>query len=111
MNSAFWRYLLILSLLFIIWGEFFVAGGALNQLAFNFAIFYPLGFLVGYRHRLEIIPTAYIAAFSFNILSYIVASIMGIPIESWIMVVLDFGSVGLFLKAGMIVGQRQAKEG
>lgn len=111
MNSAIWRYLLILSLLYIIWGEFFVESGVLNQLALNFAIFYPLGFLVGYRSRLETIRTAYITAFSFNILSYIMASIAGIPIESWIMVVLDFGSVGLFLKVGMIVGQRQAKEG
>lgn len=111
MNSAFWRYLLILSLLFIIWGEFFVSGGVLNQLAFNFAIFYPLGFLVGYRPRFENIRSAYIAAFSFNILSYLVASISEIPIESWTMVVLDFVSLGFFLKAGMIMGQRaQSKE-
>ncbi|KUO71829.1 MAG: hypothetical protein APF81_03700 [Desulfosporosinus sp. BRH_c37] len=106
MNLAYWRYLLILSLLFIIWGEFFVSGGVLNQLAFNFAIFYPLGFLVGYRYPRENIRSAYIAAFSFNILSYLIASISGIPIESWTMVVVDFVSVGFFLKAGMIIGQR-----
>jgi hypothetical protein len=112
MNSAFLRYLLILSLLFIIWGEFFVSGGVLNQLAFNFAIFYPLGFLVGYRPQLENIRSAYIAAFSFKILSYLLASISEVPIESWTMVVLDFASVGFFLKAGMIMGQRaQSKEG
>ena len=46
MKTAFARYLLLLGLLFIFWSEFFVAGGALNQLAFNFAVFYPLGFLV-----------------------------------------------------------------
>ena len=45
-KTAFARYLLLLGLLFIFWSEFFVAGGALNQLAFNFAVFYPLGFLV-----------------------------------------------------------------
>ena len=112
MNSVFLRYLLILSLLFIFWGEFFVSGGVLIQLTFNFAIFYPLGFLVGYRPRFENIRTAYIAAFSFNILSYLIASISEIPIESWTIVVLDFVSVGFFLKAGMIMGQRaQSKEG
>ena len=112
MHSAYWRYLLILSLLFIIWSEFFVSGGVLNQLALNFAIFYPLGFLVGDRPKSENIRSAYIAAFSFNILSYLIASISGIPIESWTMVVLDFASVGFFLKVGMMMGQRaQSREG
>lgn len=111
MNSAFWRYQLILSLLFIIWGEFFVSGGVLNQLVFNFAIFYPLGFLVGYRPQFENIRSAYIAAFSFNSLSYLVATISEVQIESWTMVVLDFVSVGFLFKAGMIMGQRaQSKE-
>ena len=112
MKSNFWRYLLILSLLFIIWGEFFVSGGVLNQLTFNFAIFYPLGFLVGVRPRQENIRSAYIAAYSFNGLSYLVSSLSAIPIESWTMVVVDFISVGFFLKAGMIMGQRtQVEEG
>ena len=112
MNSKLWRYLLILSLLFIIWGEFFVSGGVLNQLAFNFAIFYPLGFLVGYRPSFENIRLAYIAAFLFNSLSYLLASILEVPIESWTLIVLDFVSVGFYLKAGMIIGQRaQSKEG
>lgn len=112
MNFSYWRYLLILSLLFIFWGEFFVSGGVLNQLAFNFAIFYPVGFLVGYRPQVENIRSAYITAFTFNTLSYLVASISEIPIESWTLVFLDFGSVGFFLKAGMIIGQRsQSKEG
>lgn len=111
LNSTFWRYLLILSLLFIIWGEFFVSGGLLSQLTFNFAIFYPLGFLVGYRSRSENIRSAYIAAYSFNSLSYMIASFSEIPIESWTMVVLDFVSVGLILKAGMMMGLRaQSKE-
>ena len=112
MNLAFWRYLLILSLLFIIWGEFFVFGGVLNQLTFNFAVFYPPGFLVGYRPPSENKQSAYMAAFIFNILSYIVASISGMPIGSWAMVLLDFVSIIFFLKGGMIMGQRaQSKEG
>ena len=62
MNSAFWRYQIILTLLLIFWGDFFVSGGLLNQLAFNFALFYPLGFLVGYGPKLENRRTAYVAA-------------------------------------------------
>jgi len=61
---------------------------------------------------METIRSAYIAAFSFNSLSYMMASLFGIPIESWTMVVIDFVSVGFFLKAGMMIGQRaQSKVG
>jgi len=105
MNFAFWRYQLLLTVLFLFWGEFFDSGGALNQLAFNFAVFYPLGFLVGYRPRFENERTAYLAAFLFNLLSYLVAQLLAIPIESWI-VVLDYISLFIFLKAGVIIGQR-----
>lgn len=111
MNSAFWRYFLILCLLFIFWGEFFVSDGVLNQLAFNFALFYPLGFLVGYRSPLENLRTAYIAALAFNTMSYVVAGVSGIPLESWTMVVIDFISLTFFLQVGTIIGKRaQSKE-
>ncbi|SPF50745.1 putative membrane protein [Candidatus Desulfosporosinus infrequens] len=106
MNSAFWRYILILSVLFIFWGQFFVTDGLLNQVSFNFALFYPLGFLVGYRPRLENLRSAYLAALLFNCLSYLAAVVSGIPIESWIVVGLDFLSLLVFLKVGMIIGQR-----
>ena len=106
MNLTFWRYQLILSLLFIFWGEFFVSGGVLNQLALNFALFYPLGFLVGYRPLLENQRIAYLAAFLFNGLSYLVASISGIFAESWTIVILDFISLVVFLRAGMVIGRR-----
>ncbi|MDR3540130.1 MAG: hypothetical protein P4L69_04060 [Desulfosporosinus sp.] len=111
MNSAFWRYTLILSVLFIFWSQIFVADGLLNQLTFNFALFYPLGFLVGYRPRLENLRAAYLAALLFNSLSYLIAGISGIPIESWTIVGLDFISLLVFLKVGMIIGRRaQVKE-
>jgi len=111
MNLAFWRYQLILSLLFIFWGEFFVTGGSLNQLTFNFALFYPLGFLVGYRRKYEDLGSAYFAAFVFNLLSYLMAYLVEFPIESWTMVVLDFTSLVAFLNIGMYIGRRaQSKE-
>ncbi|AFQ44641.1 hypothetical protein [Desulfosporosinus meridiei] len=111
MNLAFWRYLLILSLLFIFWGEFFDSGGTLNQLAFNFALFYPVGFLVGYRGKSENLSSAYIAAFLFNLLSYLIAYLVEFPIESWLIVVADFTSLVVYLNIGIYVGRRaQSKE-
>lgn len=111
MNSAFWRYFLLLSLLFIIWGEFFVSAGLLNQLAFNFALFYPLGFLVGYRQQFENQRTAYLTALVFNCSSYLLAVLAGISIESWILVLADFTSMFVFIKVGVLIGRRaQAKE-
>lgn len=106
MNTAFWRYLLLLGLLFIFWSEFFVSGGALTQLALNFALFYPLGFLVGYRPRKENLATAYFAGFLFNLFSYYLAFIYGIKIESFAMVILDFSSFIFFVKLGAIFGKR-----
>ncbi|WP_407308587.1 hypothetical protein [Desulfosporosinus sp. SB140] len=111
MNTAFWRYLLLLGLLFFFWSEFFVSSGVLSQLAFNFALFYPLGFLVGYRPRQENLYIAYLAGFLFNAFSYYVAYIYGIPIESWIMVILDFSSFIIFVKLGAVIGKRaQSKD-
>ncbi|AFM42101.1 hypothetical protein Desaci_3200 [Desulfosporosinus acidiphilus SJ4] len=106
MNKAFWRYMLLLSLLFLFWSEFFVSGGILSQLAFNFALFYPLGFFVGYRSRQENIRTAYLAGFIFNLLSYLASFIYQIPIQSWSMVILDFVSFFIFVKLGAIFGKR-----
>lgn len=106
MNTAFWRYLLLLGLLFILWSEFFVSAGVLNQLALNFALFYPLGFLVGYRPRQENLYTAYLAGFIFNSLSYYFAYIYGVQIESWTMIILDFSSFIFFVKLGAIIGTR-----
>ncbi|TGE32272.1 hypothetical protein [Desulfosporosinus sp. Sb-LF] len=110
MNFAFWRYQLLLTVLFLFWGGFFVTGGALNQIAFNFAVFYPLGFLVGYRPQVENERTAFLAALLFNLLSYVVARASAISIQSWI-VVIDYMSLFIFLKAGLIIGHRaQSKE-
>lgn len=111
MNYAFWRYQLFLSLLYIFWGEFFVSGGILNQVAFNFSLFYPLGFLVGYRAKYEQVRSAYLAAFTFNLFSYLIAMITEYPIGSWILVVIDFVSLVVFLNVGMYIGRRaQSKE-
>ncbi|HWQ40572.1 MAG TPA: hypothetical protein VN456_00880, partial [Desulfosporosinus sp.] len=104
MNAAFWRYQLLLGLLYIVWIDFFTSGGVLNQLVFNFALFYPLGYLAGYRRHFEDLRSAYLAAFSFNLLSYLIIFIAGIPIESWTIVPVDFVSLIFFLKVGMIIG-------
>ncbi|WP_235838669.1 hypothetical protein [Desulfosporosinus metallidurans] len=101
----------LVDLAFHFLGRFFVPGGLLNQLTLNFALFYPLGFLVGYRPRLENRRTAYVAAFLFNCSSYLIAVISGVSIDNWTIVILDFVSLILFLEAGRIIGKRaQSKE-
>lgn len=111
MKSVFWRYLLLLSLLYIFWGEFFITGGILSQLALNFAIFYPLGFLVGYRRKYENLHSAYFAALIFNLLSYVMAILVKVPIENVFMILIDYVSLFIFLKVGMDIGLRaQSKE-
>lgn len=111
MGSAFWRYQFILCLLFIFWGGFFVWGGLLNQLAFNYAIFYPIGFLVGYRFRLENIRVAYLSAFLFNCLTYLLAMINGIIVNDGILVFVDFASLFIFIKVGIFFGTRALPKG
>lgn len=106
MKSVFWRYLLLLSLLYIFWGEFFAAGGVLNQLTLNFAIFYPLGFLVGYRRHYESLRSAYYAALIFNLFSYLMASLLQVPFENGLMILIDYLSLFIFLKVGMYIGLR-----
>ena len=105
MKSDFWRYQIILTVLFIFWTGFFDTGGLLNQLVFNFALFYPLGFLIGFRPELESKSTAYISAFLFNCSSYVIAMASGIPIQSWFIVTIDFLSVLVILETGRIVGK------
>lgn len=111
MKSVFWRYMLLLSLLYIFWGGFFVTNGVLSQLALNFALFYPLGFLVGYRHQYENLRSAYFAALVFNFLSYVMAILVQIPIGNVFLILIDYVSLFIFLKVGMDIGLRaQSKE-
>lgn len=106
MNFAFWRYQLILSLLLLFWGDFFISGGILKPLALNYAIFYPLGFLVGYRSYCEDPRTAYLAALVFNLFSYLMAYVVAFPIESWLIVGVDFVSLFVYLQVGIYFGRR-----
>ncbi|MDP4126374.1 MAG: hypothetical protein Q8912_05465 [Bacillota bacterium] len=105
MKSYFWRYQTILFLLYIFWSDFFTMGGPFNQLFFNFALFYPLGFLVGYRPNFGNLRMAYFSAFLFNFSTYVVAVLTGISIDSWVIIIIDFFSLILFLEAGRLMGK------
>lgn len=105
MESHFWRYQIILIVLYIFWSNFFDARGLLNQLVFNFALFYPLGFLVGYRSNLENLGTAYFSAFLFNSLSYVLAMSEGVLIQGWKIIIVDYLSVLIILEIGRIIGK------
>lgn len=106
MRSGFWRYQLIMIVLFIFWSNFFVSGGVLNQVTFNFAVFYPLGFLVGYRSNVENLRSAYFSALLFNCTSYVLAVAAGIPMLDWKLIVSDFLSLIFVLEIGRMVGKR-----
>ncbi len=95
MLFSFWRYQLILVLLFIVWGQFFTVGTLANQVAFNFAVFYPVGFLGGYRKEKKF--NLFGAALIFNILTYLLALLNGVRIEDWLIVPVDFISLLILL--------------
>ncbi len=108
MLFSFWRYQLILVLLYIVWGQFFTAGTLANQVAFNFAVFYPVGFLGGYRK--EKIFNVFGAALVFNSLTYLLALLNGVRIENWLIVPVDFISLLILLGAGLYISQRMYKK-
>ncbi|MHB8125493.1 MAG: hypothetical protein ACYDEJ_07595 [Desulfitobacteriaceae bacterium] len=108
MQFSFWRYQLILVLLFIVWGQFFTAGTLANQVAFNFAVFYPVGFLGGYRKEKKFYLFG--AALVFNTLTYLLALLNGVLIEGWLIVSVDFISLFILMEVGFYIGNYMYKK-
>ena len=108
MLFSFWRYQLILVLLYIVWGSFFTAGTLTNQVAFNFAVFYPVGFLGGYRKEKKFY--LFSAAFIFNISTYLLALLTGVRIEDWRIVPVDFISLVILVGIGFYMGKNMHKK-
>lgn len=109
MLFSFWRYQLILVLLYIVWDGFFTIGtGTLaNQVAFNFAVFYPVGFLGGYRREKKVYLFG--AALLFNILTYFLAILNGVRIDDWQIVPVDFISLVILVGVGFYIGKNMHK--
>ena len=103
MLFSFWRYQLILVLLFILWGQFFTSGTLADQIALNFAVFYPVGFLGGYRKENKL--HLYGAVIVFDCLTYLFTFLSGVLIENWLLVPADFLSLVLFTEVGYYMGK------
>lgn len=107
MLFSFWRYQVLLVLLFIFWSQFFIPENLAIQLVFNFAVFYPIGFLGGYRKEDKYSLLG--AVLVFNSLTYLLALLTGFRIEDWLIVPIDFISLVIFIEAGYYFGKIMSK--
>jgi hypothetical protein len=103
MFFSFWRYQVILVLLFIFWSQFFTTETLANQFVFNFAVFYPVGFLGGYRKENKF--SLFGAVLIFNSLTYLLALLTGGRIENWMIVPIDFISLFIFTETGYYISK------
>ncbi len=108
MRLTFWRFQIILFILYFFWGNFFTGDSLVSQAAFNFAVFYPVGFLEGYWPAPTGKWTVYVAGVSFNVFTYLVVLIAGVPWPKGETVIIDFVSMALFIWAGTWIGRRLA---
>jgi hypothetical protein len=107
MLFSFWRYQVILVLLFIFWSQFLTDEALANQLVLNFAVFYPVGFLGGYRKENKI--SLFGAVLIFNCLTYLLVLLTGGRIEDWLIVPIDFISLAIFTAIGYFIGKFMSK--
>lgn len=110
MRLSFWRYQLILASLYLLWSGFFTMPSILSQVAFNFAVFYPVGVLAGYNNRSNGTKDVYMAAVLFNLITYWIAYLGGIIVQDWVLVIVDFLSVAVLVGIGIIIGKRLRKK-
>ena len=110
MRLTFWRFQLILLVLYFFWGNFFTGGGLISQIVYNFAVFYPVGFLEGYWPAPSGKWTVLAAAMVFNVMSYLVAVLAAMVLPGWPIVVIDYVSMAAFILIGKWMGHRLAQK-
>ncbi len=114
-HGSFWLYLLILLLLYIIWGDLFNSYELINdeslisQIVFNFAVFYPVGLLAGVSRRPVRWGVALGAGLFFNIWTYLMVLIYQVSVSIGTVAV-DFISMFAILFIGIYVGTRGKKQ-
>ena len=108
MGRDFWRYQIILFLLFFLWGGFFTAGTILNQIGFNFAVFYPVGLYAGYRRDRDRLGELYAAVLIFNLFTYALAysdgGLQALP--DLALIGIDFLSMAVITGIGFAMGRK-----
>lgn len=100
-----WHYFLVMGSLYFLWGAYFLELTWINQVVFNYAVFYPVGFINGYFQNAKQSFLVYRAAMLFNILTYVIVITAGgtIPFP---LVGLDFFTMFLFIILGTKIGYR-----
>lgn len=103
-----WHYTLVMIFLYFLWGGFFTELNWMNQGVFNFAVFYPIGFMNGYFQQAQEAFMAFRTAIVFNIVTYGVVIAAGervpLPLAGF-----DFFTLFLFIFLGIRMGL-QARE-
>jgi hypothetical protein len=89
--------------LYFIWGGFFVERTWINQVVFNFAVFYPVGFVNGYFQHARGPFRVFRAAVLFNVITYLIAIATGETIPL-LLAGLDFITLFLFITLGIRIG-------
>jgi uncharacterized membrane protein YcaP (DUF421 family) len=91
--------------LYWLWGGFFSEQTLVNQLVFNFALFYPVGFMNAYFKDSRGVLSVFQVAVIFDLATYIPALILAIDIPLS-MVGIDFLTMALFLLLGTFIGKK-----
>lgn len=100
-----WHYAMVLMSLYFIWGEFFPEPTFINQVIFNFALFYPVGFMNGYFEDAGGALPVFRMAILFNLMTYGLVILAGISIPL-LLASVDFLTLFLFLYLGIVMGKR-----
>lgn len=100
-----WHYAVVLVSLYFIWGEFFPEQTFINQVVFNFALFYPVGFMNGYfKDPGRAIPV-FRMVIVFNLMTYVLVIASGISVPL-LLACVDFLTMFLFVYLGIFMGRR-----
>lgn len=100
-----WHYAMVLVGLYFIWGEFFPEPIWINQVVFNFALFYPVGFISGYFKDPGGIQRVIRISFVFNLMTYVLAIAARVKIPFYLAGI-DFLTMVLFIYLGTLMGKR-----
>lgn len=100
-----WHFGLLMFAFYLFWGGYFTELSIASQIVFNFAVFYPAGFLAGYFSTRSRLPDVFLSGFLFNALTYglVFAGGQTVKLEY---VGVDFISMILWIYIGLRVGKR-----
>lgn len=100
-----WHYMLLLMALYWLWGVFFGEQTMINQFVFNFALFYPVGFINAYFGDSKGGLSAFQVAAIFDLATYIPVLILAIDVPLSL-ISIDFLTMVLFVCLGIFIGRR-----